>query len=57
MFCAIDKRQFPSSDQTIVRVCLIETLKLFSEHGGSEELKERVLQAALKKTLELFLCL
>jgi len=46
MFFAINKRQLPSSDQTIVQVCLIETLKLFDERGGLEELKERFLQSA-----------
>ena len=51
MFFAINKRQLPSSDQTIVQVCLIETLKLFDERGGLEELKERFLQSAWRKLL------
>lgn len=48
---AIDKRQFLSSDQTIVRVYLIETSQLFDEHGGTGELEETFLQSPWRKLL------
>lgn len=48
---AIDKRQFLSSNQTIVRVYLIETSQLFDEHGCTGELEETFLQSPWRKLL------